>query len=56
MITKLDHDLSVLVPFFLFLTGVVERKYYYPGIVKHALGPKGHNKDTLELQFYLISH
>ena len=58
MITKLYHDLSILVPFFLFLTEVFERKHYHSienGAVEHGLGPEGHKEEQLGFQVYLTS-
>ena len=52
MITMFYNAPTVLVPFFLFLQRVVERKHYHPGYngdVEHALGPEGHNEDNLGL-------
>ena len=54
MITKLYHDQSVLVPFFLFLTEVCCKKVEN-GTVENGLGPKGHKEDNLRLQVYLKS-
>ena len=48
MITKLYHDQSVLVPFFLFLTEVCCKKVEN-GTVENGLGPKGHKEDNLRL-------
>ena len=49
-----DHDQSVLVPFFLFLTEVCCKKVEN-GTVENELGPKGHKEDNLRLQVYLTS-
>ena len=54
MITKLYHDQSVLVPFFLFLKEVCCKKVEN-GTVENGLGPKGHKEDNLRLQVYLTS-